>query len=123
MFENKVKVIHTLSISHGIVPDQIKVARDLPLFKAADRSFFTNYGTVSIFPSFSTFLGKVLYSRLYNYLSKLDILCDNQFGFRKNHSTSLALIYLYDKISLSLNCNEHALIVFLALSKAFDTID
>ena len=47
----------------------------------------------------------------------------NQFGFRKNHSTSLALIDLYEKISLALDRNEHAIGVFLALSKAFDTVD
>ena len=56
-------------------------------------------------------------------LSKLEILRDNQFGFRKNHSTSLALIDLYEKVSLALDHNEHALSVFLALSKVFDTID
>ena len=46
-----------------------------------------------------------------------------QFGFRKNHSTSLALIDLYEKISLALDRNEHAVGVFLDLSKAFDTVD
>ena len=33
----------------------------------------------------------------------LHILCDNQFGFRKNHSTTLALIDLHDKISSALD--------------------
>ena len=79
--------IINLSISHGIVPDQMKIARVIPLFKAGDRSLFTNYRPISILPSFSKFLEKVVYNRLYNYLSKLEILCDNQFGFRKNHST------------------------------------
>ena len=83
----------------------------------------TNYRPISILPSFSKFLEKVVYNRLYNYLSKLEILCDNQFGFRKNHSTSLALIDLYEKISLALDRNEHAVGVFLDLSKAFDTVD
>ena len=44
-------------------------------------------------------------------------------GFRKNHSTSLALIDLYEKVSLALDRNEHAVGVFLDLSKAFDTVD
>ena len=101
----------------------MKIARVVPLFKAGDRSLFTNYRPVSILPSFSKFLEKVVYSRLYNYLCKLEILCDNQFGFRKNHSTSLALIDLYEKISLALDRNEHAVGVFLDLSKAFDTVD
>ena len=115
--------IINLSITRGIVPDQMKIARVVPLFKAGDRSLFTNYRPVSILPSFSKFLEKVVYSRLYNYLCKLEILCDNQFGFRKNHSTSLALIDLYEKISLALDRNEHAVGVFLDLSKAFDTVD
>ena len=115
--------IINLSITHGIVPDQMKIALVIPLFKASDRSLFTNYRPISILPSFSKFLEKVVYNRLNNYLSKLEILCDNQFGFRKNHSTSLALIDLYEKISLALDRNEHAVGVFLDLSKAFDTVD
>ena len=98
--------IINLSITHGIVPDQMKIARVTPLFKAGDRSLFTNYRPISILPSFSKFVEKVVYNRLYNYLSQLEILCDNQFGFRNNHSTSLALIDLYEKISLALDCNE-----------------
>ena len=115
--------IINLSITRGIVPDQMKIACVVPLFKAGDRSLCTNYRPVSILPSFSKFLEKVVYSRLYNYLCKLEILCDNQFGFRKNHSTLLALIDLYEKISLALDRNEHAVGVFLDLSKAFDTVD
>ena len=87
----------------------------------------TNYRPVSILPSFSKFLEKVVYSRLDYYLSKLEILCDNQFGFRKHHSTSLAFIGLFEKISLALDRNEHAVGVsgvFLDLTaKAFDTVD
>ena len=63
----------------------MKIARVISLFKAGDRSLFTNYRPISILPSFSKFLKKVVYNRLYNYLGKLEILCDNQFGFRKNH--------------------------------------
>ena len=51
------------------------------------------------------------------------ILFKNQYGFRKNHSTSLALINLYDKISTGFDANEHTVGVFLDLSKAFDTVD
>ena len=32
-------------------------------------------------------------------LNEFKILCDNQYGFRKSHSTSLALIDLYEEIS------------------------
>ena len=115
--------IINLSIAHGIVPDQMKIARVVPLFKAEDPSLFTNYRPVSILPSLSKFLERIIYNRILDYLTNLHILCDNQFGFRKNHSTTLALIDLHDKISSALDNSELAVGVFLDLSKAFDTVD
>ena len=66
--------IMNLSISHGIVPDQIKIARVVPLFKADDQSLFTNYRPVSVLPSFSKFLERIIYNRLLDYLTNLHIL-------------------------------------------------
>lgn len=49
-----------LSIAHGIVPDQMTIARVIPLFKADDQSLFTNYRPVSVLPSFSKFLERII---------------------------------------------------------------
>ena len=46
-----------------------------------------------------------------------------QFGFRKNHSTVLSLIYHVKKIATSIDQSEITAGVFLDLSKAFDTLD
>ena len=51
------------------------------------------------------------------------ILNENQFGFRKGHSTSHALNFSIDTIRKSLQRDEHVLGIFIDLSKAFDTID
>ena len=113
-----------LSFSNGIVPDQMKIARVVPLFKADDQSLFTNYRPVSVLPSFSKFLERIMYNRLLDYLQiYILILCDNQLGFRKNHSTTLVLIDLHDKISAALDNGELAVGIFLDLSKAFDTVN
>jgi len=42
----------------------------------------------------------VMYFRLYNHLQTNSILNQYQFGFRKNYSTTLALIEVIDKIYL-----------------------
>jgi len=47
----------------------------------------------------------------------------NQYGFRKNHSTDLALVQIYDKITNAMANKEHVIGLFLDLSKAFDTLN
>ena len=47
----------------------------------------------------------------------------NQFGFRKNYSTFLALMDLVDSISKNIDEGNYSIGIFLDLSKAFDTID
>ena len=115
--------IINLSITHRIVPDEMKITRVIPLFKAGEHSLFSNYRSVSVLPSFSKFLERVVYNRLLNYLHRLNILYNNQYGCRKGHSTSLAFIDLYDKISYLFDLCELTIGVFLDLSKAFDTVD
>ena len=59
----------------------------------------------------------------YHYLNDFNVLFDNQYGFRKNRSPSLAFIDLADKISSSFDRRERAIGVFLDLSKTFDTVN
>ena len=64
-----------------------------------------------------------MYDRIMEFLTENDIPYNLQFGFRKHHSTSLALIILYDKISKALYEGDYVLGVFLDFSKAFDTVN
>ena len=112
-----------LSITSGIVTVQLKIARVIPLFKSGDKSTFTNYRPVSVLPAFSKIFERVIYNRLLNYLNNYKILSDNQFGFRKHHSTEYALSLLYDKISSAIDNNELTVGIFIDLSKAFDTVN
>ena len=78
--------ITNLSLSSGTVRDQMKIARVVPLFKTGDLSLFTNYRPVSILPALSKILERIVYNRLINFWNKFNILSNNQYGFRKNHS-------------------------------------
>ena len=51
------------------------------------------------------------------------ILSPNQFGFRKKHSTYMAINNLYDIITNAIDRKLHTVGIFLDLSKAFDTLD
>ena len=57
------------------------------------------------------------------FIEKHKILYIRQFGFRQNHSTTLALIDIIDKIKSAIDNNEYAIGIFLDVKKAFDSID
>jgi len=63
-----------------------------------------------------------MFNRLISYLERNDILHNYQFGFRKNHSTSLALIDVVDNIYQNLDASLTVVGIYLDLTKAFDTV-
>lgn len=111
------------SISCGQVPNDIKIAKVIPLFKTGDKSNFSNYRPISILPYFSKYFEKIVYNKLIEYLNKNNLLSPNQYGFRKDHSTFMALLDMQSRILDSLDKNEFSMGIFLDLSKAFDTVD
>ena len=64
-----------------------------------------------------------MYDRMIDFINKHNILFENQYGFRSQHSTSLALIRLIDQISSSIDSKKFCAEIFLDLSKAFDTVN
>ena len=115
--------IFNLSITHGTFPNELKLAHVTPIYKNGDHFILNNYRPISILPVFSKILERLIYNRLVNYVTSNNILYKHQFGFRENHGTSLALIYLVDKINQALNKGDYIIGTFIDLSKAFDTID
>ena len=82
----------------GIFPTILKSGMITPVFKKGDSRYFDNYRPVSTLPVFGKILDKLMYNRLYNFLSSKNIIFRNQFGFRKKHSTSHAVNYSVDKV-------------------------
>ena len=112
-----------LSLTQGIVPNELKIAKVLPLFKSGNAMLINNYRPISILPVFSKVLEKLMYNRLMSFINKHNILYKYQFGFRKNYGTNLALICVLDKVLNALEKGDIVLGVFLDFSKAFDTVD
>ena len=112
-----------MSITNGIVPDKLKIAKVIPIFKKGDKNEISNYRPISLLSIFNKLLEKVVYKRLYNFLIKNNILYKYQFGFRKNHSTSMALLEVIDNCYKNIDVNKKVLGIYFDLQKAFDTVD
>ena len=95
----------------------------VPIFKKGARHDVNNHRPISLLPVFSKFLEKLVYRRLLSFLSRQNFFHENQFGFRKNHSTSHAATLLVENITNAFEEKKKVFGVFLDLSKAFDTID
>ena len=111
------------SFLEGCFPDSMKISRIVPIFKAGDKNTLDNYRPISILPQFSKVLEKLFQNRLLNFVEKNNVLNDNQYGFRRNRSTTIALFDLSQKVSTFLENKLSALGIFVDLRKAFDTID
>ena len=115
--------ICNISFSSGIFPDELKIAKVVPLFKGEDEHLFTNYRPVSILPQLSKVLERLFFKRLESFIAKHALLSENQFGFRNGKSTSNAIIETIEGITNALDDKLYAVGLFIDIKKAFDTVD
>ena len=66
--------IFNRSLLTGIVPSQLKIAKVNPIFKSGDNQVFSNYRPISILPSISKILEKIMYNRLFDFVTKMKFL-------------------------------------------------
>jgi retron-type reverse transcriptase len=111
------------SLSTGIVPDLLKTAKVIPVYKAKDTEQLNNYRPISLLPTISKILEKIIHKRLYYFLLSQSVFYQSQYGFRPKHSTTHAIHEFVDQAITSFEEKKTTLGVFLDLSKAFDTID
>ena len=121
----KEPIIHiiNLSFTKGIVPDKLKIAKVIPIYKKDDKSIPNNYRPISLLSILNKVMEKLMYQRVIEFLNKFKIIYEYQFGFRKDHSTVQAVIEIVDNILEELDKNNIIAGIYLDLSKAFDTVD
>ena len=122
-FANFLSTVFNFSVSSGIFPDILKLAKVVPVFKSGDPKILNNYRPISTLSVFNKVLESIVYNRLSSFLEKNNFFYKSQFGFRKSSGTTNSVIENIDYVLKELDKSNVVASAFLDLSKAFDTID
>ena len=82
----------------GVFQDRLKLAKVFPLYKRGDSPITDNYRLISLLPTLSKVLEKIVYNQLFAYFSDKELFYPSQYGFRRGHSTEFATTELIDSI-------------------------
>ena len=116
--------IINLSFTTGCYIENLKIAKVIPIYKEKGSELLNcNYRPISLLSNINKIIEKLMHERLYNFLTKHNVIYELQFGFRKKHSTTHALMKLTEDIRHSLDSGNFSCGVFIDLQKAFDTVD
>ena len=111
------------SLTTGIFPQKLKIAKVSPLYKNSSASIIKNYRPISLFTVISKKIEKVIFQQIKKYFTENKLFNISQYGFRKNHSTESAALGLIDRLIKYKNNGDIPITIFLALSKVFDTLN
>ena len=111
------------SITSSLFPHSWKCASIKPLHKGGDRTTPSNYRPISLLPAPSKLLEKHVQSQLSSHLNSNNLLFPYQSGFRPSHSTQTLLLHCLDKWYKALDNKKLVGVIFLDISKAFDTVN
>ena len=111
------------SLTTGIFPQKLKIAKVSPLYKNSDATIIENYRPISLLTVISKKIVKVIFQQINRYFTENKLFNISQYGFRENHFTELAALELIDRLTTYMNNWDIPITIFLDLSKAFDTLN
>ena len=81
MLAKPISTLYNLSVSQGVFPNACKVAKLKPIFKKGKKTDPSNYRPISLLPSISKIIQRVIHDQTNAFLSDEDILYNYQSGF------------------------------------------
>lgn len=114
--------ICNLAFSTGVFPTVFKLALIKPIHKGGDSDCVNNYRPISILPTMSKILERLINRPLVNFLESNNLISPNQYGFRRGKSTNDAVLELTHSVMTTLEERNKCLTIFLDIAKAFDTV-
>lgn len=125
-FESLKKVLLTLIndlLETGYIPDELKSALVVPLFKGGAPNQVSSYRPISILSSISQILEKHIFVAMSSFLEKHAIFTPNQYGFISGRGTTNLLEHFSDILHSTFDKNMYACALFIDVAKAFDSVN
>ena len=122
---NRLKIylsmLFNLFLLYGYVPEAFSQSTIIPLVKckSGDLSDVNNYRAIAL----SNAITKLLEALLFSFIESRDAVDDYQFGFKKDHSTSMSTHILKKTVSHYRQNGSHVFACFIDFNKAFDNVD
>ena len=110
------------AFEYGKFPSSLKIAKVIPLFKSGTKHEAQNYMPISLLSSISKVLEKLIKERLVKFLHRHKIIFEHQYSFRKNHSTTHAIIDILTACYDNIENKQYTILKMMDLKKAFDTV-
>ena len=104
-----------VSFKSGHFPICLARAVVYPLYKEGSKLDITNYRPISHLVTWSKVFERVMDNRVYNYLETNSLIYIKQFGFRKNHSTVVAIAEVTEKLRLDMSRSQSKNILFFLI--------
>ena len=105
------------SFLKGTFLSKLKVANVVSVVKRDDPEITSNIRSISLLPIFSKIFEKLMFKRLYSFVTGYKIIYPLQFGFQANYSIDHALISMTETIRRCLDNKKYGCDVFIDLQK------
>lgn len=116
------KVINE-SVASRNVPRDWKVSKVTPIPKIKNTQNASEFRPINSMQTDEKIIEYFVKEQLINYLESNNLIALHQSAFRVNHSCESTLNYVISELKESFETNEIAIVVFLDLKRAFETID
>ncbi len=115
--------ILNISLSSGIMPDEWKTSRVVPIHKKGSLQSREHFSAISIQSILSSILDRYIHIAFYDYLKHFNFLHLAQSGLRYLFSCETALLKILNKWTKAVDDDKMVGVLLRDFCKAFDLID